>query len=207
MIRQKIAAGILVGGSALLIAGAISPSFASMLGSSHDRHQVRHEYVYAFEDRDEMRHQIRDEIRNNIRNEIRNEIRSRRSHEQRAMAEAVAADLAGREFIGSYKFGGNGSVLGKFDWDVNATLTLNDDNTYALDLDMNMNGEREQEHDSGRYRIEGDRVIMYSHDGTEPEHTLRLEGDRLQFEDFGGTEKLLLRAIGVRDLAFTRITP
>jgi hypothetical protein len=135
-------------------------------------------------------------IRREIAHEIRRE-RQQRRHERRIIVSPHDAAV-----VGTYVFDANGNPLGKLPWSAHAELELRPDGRYELRVATVINRETEEETSWGRYRVNGDRLILFSaHDDDAFE--FRITPDRLVF-DGKWAARLALKAIGVEQMFMTR---
>ena len=126
-------------------------------------------------------------------------------------ASCVGLVFAGREHAprwdhsdhkGTYVFEENGSLFGKVPWNAHVELELQQRGRYALRIETNVDGESESETSYGRYRTEGDKLVLFPNHGDET-HELRLDGDKLQLE-IDWPAKLALKAFGVEKTSLQR---
>jgi hypothetical protein len=96
---------------------------------------------------------------------------------------------------GTYIFDESGDALGKFPWSAHAELDLQPEGRYELRLRANLENEMEEETSWGRYRQQGDRLILYSA-SDDDRYEFRIEGNRLVF-DADWKERIALKAAGI----------
>jgi hypothetical protein len=112
----------------------------------------------------------------------------------------AAADV--NSVVGSYVFDADGAALGKFPWSARAVLELLPAGRFELRVKANLHDEVSEEATWGRYKVQGNHLILYSpHDDGRFEFLIR--GDRLEF-DAGFQHKLALKVVGLRDAALIR---
>jgi hypothetical protein len=186
-------AGVLLVGSL----GFLAVSGVTGLDDRWQEHQVRNRV------RERVQHQVRDQVRSQVRVH-REHVREAREEVREAREEIRGHTPANNESVqGTYAFKVDGSLFGKFDWAANVELDLQADGRYELRVKTEADGETDTETSWGRYRLNGDRVRLYSaNDGDA--HDLTLNGDRLEF-NAGFKEAIALRAVGVDDAAFTKV--
>src|SRR5688500_16320138 len=68
---------------------------------------------------------------------------------------------------GTYIFEEDGSLMGKFPWNAHVELELQKRGRYTLRVETNIDGETETETSYGRYRSEGDRLVLFNNHGDE----------------------------------------
>ena len=130
-------------------------------------------------------------------------------HEKRR---AVARHVEVREEIpsdvsaaaGTYIFDESGDALGKFPWAAHAELELRPEGRYELRLRTNLENEMEEETSWGRYRQQGDRLILYSA-SDDDRYEFRIEGNRLVF-DADWKARIALKAAGLTKTYMERQT-
>lgn len=159
----------------------------------------------------EMRERVRDHVQIRVRENVRHRVREHTRHaraeyrraDREAQQELAPSDAQPESVQGTYAFDADGAVFGKFAWNANVQLDLQQDGRYEMRVKTSMNGETETETSWGRYRVvDGAVELLSAHD--DDAHRLLIDGDRLTFNaDF--KEKLALKAVGIEDAAFTRI--
>jgi len=144
---------------------------------------------------------VRVEIGEHVRDDVRSEVRRR--HERRRHERRVGHNSE-VQLEGTYAFDANGNPMGKLPWSAHVELDLQPEGRYELRVKMDVNGEGESEYSWGRYRQEGDRLVLYSpSDNDQTEFVI--EGDRLLFEG-DWTENLALKAVGITNAALSKVT-
>ena len=118
-------------------------------------------------------------------------------------AEVPAAEpaLPAVEGANTYVFDASGNPFNKLPWSAHVELQLQKDDRYELRVRTKIDSEVQEEVSSGRYRIHGDRVTIYSahEDDT---HEFRLDGDKLMF-NADWLERLALKAVGIEQTYMT----
>jgi|SRR5687768_10789977 len=174
---SKLAGFVLAGSLAALTIGGIAEVAGYDVYNGRDRHRDRRHVERRIERRIEQR--------------ISRHVERGEHHRVRDYGEAE----------GTYVFDATGDVLGKFPWSAHVELSLRDNGRYELRVKTNVDGTTETETSWGRYRLDGDRIKLYSGDDS---HEMLINGDRLEFEA-GFKEKLALKAVGIGDAAFTKL--
>jgi hypothetical protein len=118
--------------------------------------------------------------------------------------EEIASQEISSQAEGTYIFDESGDALGKFPWSAHAELELRPEGRYELRLRTNLENEMEEEHSWGRYRQQGDRLILYSA-SDDDRYEFRIEGDRLVF-DADWKARIALKAAGITKTYMERQT-
>ncbi len=114
------------------------------------------------------------------------------------------AQLSGsRRIAGTYVYAGVGETL-TLPWDFRAELALRPDGRYVLGIEVQVKDEFEEEADSGEYRIEGNRVLLYGRTGRRDPQELRIQGDSLVVDLDEPGAAMLLRVAGVPRPVFVK---
>jgi hypothetical protein len=156
----------------------------------------------------------RDHFRGHVRMKIRHDIREAR---EQALSESLDSELkvieelessgadvgADARVVGTYAFDANGNPFGKMPWSAHVELKLKPSGQYDLRVQMDIDNDLNEEASWGRYRVVGDRLILYSgHD--HDEHELRIAGDQLIFGN-DWKQKLALKAVGIDEAVMKKV--
>jgi hypothetical protein len=136
--------------------------------------------------------------------EIRERVRA--ELEQVEQTDHAGLDVANvRDRVaGTYVFDAGGNPFGKLPWSAHVELKLEKGGSYDLRVRMNIDNDLNEEASYGRYRVKGDRLILYSeHD--HDSHEFRIEGDQLMFGN-DWKQKLALKAVGIEDAVMKKVT-
>jgi hypothetical protein len=211
-------AGIVLAGSLLTLGVAGVTGWG---GRDFDNWEVRHR----IRERVHVRHGIEQEALREHRAALREQARALREQmehvresvesaegdaETAAAVEVEAADVPAAAAepalpavagANTYVFDASGNPFGKLPWSAHVELQLQKDDRYELRVRTKIDSEVQEEVSSGRYRIRGDRVTIYSaHD--DDTHEFRLDGDKLMF-NADWLERLALKAVGIEQTYMT----
>lgn len=210
-------AGIVLAGSLLTLGVAGVTGWSDR---DFDHWEVRERIRNNVRDNVRVRHRIKHEDVREHRAALREQAQALREHmdhvrvsvesaESDAAVEVEAAEVAAQpeaergaaEGANTYVFDASGNPFGKLPWSAQVELQLQADNRYELRVRTNIDSEIQEELSSGRYRMRGDRVTIYS--GNEDDtHEFRLDGDKLMF-NADWLERLALKAVGIEQTYMT----
>jgi hypothetical protein len=99
------------------------------------------------------------------------------------------------DLTGTYTYVG-ADTTGKIPWAARAELTLRGDSTFHFELRVRVKDEDQQGTKAGRYRVQGDRLLLTAGDRDHDSFELLVRGDSL-IMDAGWVAMAALRMIGV----------